>query len=140
MGANPSRFSTCGLHPVETVSWYDVQDFIERLNGQADGNLYRLPTEAEWEYAARAGTTADRYGNIDVVAWHWGNSGQRRHPVGEKLRNAWGLYDVLGNVTEWVEDWHADYAGGFVTDPLGPRHEHPSLGDEYAGFRLLRTR
>ena len=121
VGFNPSRFSTCGLCPVETVSWYDVQDFIERLNGQAGGNFYRLPTEAEWEYAARAGTTADRYGNVDAVAWHTGNSGERTHPVGEKLPNAWGLYDMLGNVWEWVEDWHGDYPGRFATDPRGPR-------------------
>ena len=164
MGTNPSRYSTCGLCPVETVSWYDVQDFIERLNGQAGKVLYRLPTEAEWEYAARAGTTGDRYGNVDAVAWHAGNSGERTHPVGEKMPNAWRLYDVLGNVWEWVEDWHGDYPGLFVTDPRGPRSgsnriirgggksssgnyhrapariaEDPSHRSEYQGFRLART-
>ena len=121
IGTNPSRYSTCGLCPVETVSWYDAQDFIERLNGQAGGNHYRLPTEAEWEYAARAGTTGDRYGNMDAITWNTGNSGDHTHLVGEKLPNAWGLYDMLGNVWEWVEDWNGDYPGGFVADPRGPR-------------------
>ena len=164
IGTNPSRFSTCGLCPVETVSWHDVQAFIEHLNGQAARNLYRLPTEAEWEYAARAGTTGDRYGNMDAIAWNFGNSEKHTHPVGEKLPNAWGLYDMLGNVWEWVEDWHGDYPGGFVMDPRGPRsglnritrgggwgasssyqraparfQENPNHRSEYQGFRLART-
>ena len=164
MGANPSRFSTCELCPVEAVSWYDVHDFIERLNERAGANAYRLPTEAEWEYAARAGSTRERYGDLDAISWHIGNSQERTHPVGQKLPNAWGLYDVLGNVWEWVADWYGDYPGGFVTEPRGPRSglnriirgggwgassnyqraaariaEDPSHRSEYQGFRLART-
>ena len=121
MGSNPSRFDECGPNcPVENVSWEDVQEFIGKLNAAAGGNRYRLPTEAEWEYAARAGTMGDRYGNLDAIAWYEDNSGSRTHPVGQKEPNAWGLYDMLGNVTEWVGDWYGPYPGGSVTDPRGP--------------------
>ena len=120
MGTNSSRFAGSGQCPVETVSWNDAQDFIGRLNGRSGGNRYRLPTEAEWEYAARAGTTGDRYGNFDAIAWYDDNSGGRTHPVGQKVPNAWGLHDMLGNVDEWVADWDDDYPGGSVTDPRGP--------------------
>ena len=121
MGTNPAQFSGCGPNcPVERVSWDDVQEFIGKLNAAAGGNRYRLPTEAEWEYAARAGTSGDRYGNLDAIAWYKDNSGDRTHPVGQKAPNAWGLYDMLGNVWEWVEDWYGDYPGGSVTDPRGP--------------------
>ena len=120
MGSNPSYFDECGRScPVEAVSWDDAQDFIGRLNGRAGGNRYRLPTEAEWEYAARAGTTGDRYGNVDAIAWFIENSGDGPLPVGGKAANAWGLHDMLGNVWEWVEDWYGDYPGGVVTDPRG---------------------
>ena len=117
MGTNPSEFSGCGQCPVETVSWNDAQEFIGRLNGRSGGNRYRLPTEAEWEYAARAGTTGDRYGNLDSVGWC---GGFRTQPVGGKAPNAFGLLDMIGNVFEWVADWHDDYPGGMVTDPRGP--------------------
>ena len=121
MGSNPSDFDECGRScPVEMVSWNDAREFIRSLNGRSGGNRYRLPTEAEWEYAARAGTTGDRYGNLEAIAWCWNNSGDRTHPVGQKAPNAWGLHDMLGNVWEWVEDWHGDYPGGTVTDPRGP--------------------
>ena len=120
MGSNPSEFSGCGNCPVDTVSWDDVQGFIRRLNTLSGGTRYRLPTEAEWEYAARAGTSGDRYGNLDAIAWYDENSGDRPHPVGRKAPNAWGLYDMLGNVWEWVADWYGDYPGGSVTDPRGP--------------------
>ena len=113
MGSNPSRFDGCGPDcPVENVSWDDVQEFIRRLNAREGGNRYRLPTEAEWEYAARAGTNGDHYGNLAAIAWHEDNSGNRTHPVGRKAPNEWGLYDMLGNVWEWVEDWYGGYPGG----------------------------
>ena len=96
--------------------------FIQRLNGVEGGNCYRLPTEAEWEYAARAGTSGDRYSeDLDAIAWYEDNSGDRTHPVGQKAPNAWGLYDMLGNVWEWVEDRFGDYRGGSVKDPRGPK-------------------
>ena len=121
MGPNPSGFAGCPLCPVERVSWKDVQEFIRRVNANETGNLYRLPTEAEWEYAARAGTAGDRYlENLDTIAWHRSNSTLRTRPVGQTEPNAFGLYDVLGNVWEWVQDWKADYPGGEVTDPRGP--------------------
>ena len=118
MGSNPSNSSGCARCPVEGVAWEDVQEFLRRLNG-GGGNRYRLPTEAEWEYAARGGTTGDRYGDLDEVAWFGDNSGDRTHPVGQKLPNRFGLHDMLGNVWEWVQDWYGDYAGGWVTDPQG---------------------
>ena len=131
MGNNPSEFSGCGRCPVEKVSWEDVQVFMGRLNARSGGERYRLPTEAEWEYAARAGTTTDTYagdltnprGNDPVlngIAWYIGNSGDRTHPVGQKAPNGFGLHDMLGNVWEWVGDWYGDYPGGTVTDPAGP--------------------
>ena len=131
MGNNPSNFENCGRCPVEQVSWEDVQVFMGRLNARAGGERYRLPTDAEWEYAARAGTTTDTYagdvteplGNDSVVnriAWYGANSGIRTHPVGQKAPNGFGLHDMLGNVWEWVGDWYGDYPGGAVTDPTGP--------------------
>ena len=121
-GATPSRFSGCGQCPVAYVSWNDAQEFIGSLNGRSGGNRYRLPTEAEWEYAARAGTTGARYGNLDAIAWYGGNNvGGGPKPVGQKAAIAWGLHDMIGNVWEWVEDWRGAYPGGVVTDPLGPR-------------------
>jgi formylglycine-generating enzyme required for sulfatase activity len=121
MGSNPSRFKGPGL-PVETVSWNDVQEFLQRLNARNDGYHYRLPTEAEWEYAARAGSMPVRYGNLDAIAWYWGNSGKETHPVGQMQPNAWGLYDMLGNVWEWVQDWYDQnfYQHSPDTDPQGP--------------------
>ena len=106
MGSNPSRFAGCGNCPVERVSWDDAQQFIQGLNAREGPAVYRLPTEAEWEYAARAGTTGDRYGNLDAIAWYGQNSGGRTHPVGGKPPNAWGLHDMLGSVWEWVHDWY----------------------------------
>ena len=122
MGANPSEFDECGSRcPVEKVLWNDVQRFISRLNGRESGSgyRYRLPTEAEWEYAARAGTTGARHGELDSIAWSSGNSGRTTHPVGQKRANAWGLHDMLGNVWEWTADWYGDYPSGTVTDPRG---------------------
>ena len=121
MGRNPSWDSRCGPNcPVTNVSWDDTQGFIARLNADGGPYEYRLPTEAEWEYAARAGTTTDRYGDLGAIAWHSGNSGDRIHPVGQKSANPFGLHDMIGNVYEWVRDWYGSYPGGSVTDPTGP--------------------
>lgn len=122
MGTNPSYFSGCGRCPVEQVSWEDAQAFIRSLNGRAAGKRYRLPTTAEWEYAARAGRVGDRHrdADVDAIAWHAGNSEGRPQSAGRKEPNAWGLHDMLGNVMEWVQDWHWRYPGASLTDPTGP--------------------
>jgi formylglycine-generating enzyme required for sulfatase activity len=118
MGNNPSYFKGPDL-PVESVSWDEVQDFIAKLNQMLGTNNLRLPTEAEWEYACRAGTTGARYRELDKIAWYDDNSGGKTHPVGKKAPNAWGLYDMLGNVWEWCQDWYGAYPFGSVTDPTG---------------------
>src|SRR5437667_5221339 len=100
MERNPSRFRGAD-RPVEQVSWNDVQQFLQKLNARGDGYRYRLPAEAEWEYAARAGTSGPYAGNLDAMAWYEQNSGKQTHPVGQKQPNAWGLYDMHGNVWEW---------------------------------------
>jgi formylglycine-generating enzyme required for sulfatase activity len=130
-GSNPSNFSSCGDEcPVETVSWDDAQAFISALNEKEQTNKYRLPTEAEWEYAARAGsTTAFANGgisetgcgldtNLDAMGWYCGNA-NNTHPVAQKVANAWGLYDMHGNVWEWCNDWYDSYPANDVTDPGG---------------------
>jgi len=130
MGNNPSRFSDCGDNcPVENVSWEDAQEFIKKLS-RKEGKEYRLPTEAEWEYAARAGTQ---------TAWHWRNQADcskanygnvwsdeckdqnpgKTMKAGSFSANAWGLYDMHGNVWEWCQDWYRDYPAGSVTNPEG---------------------
>jgi formylglycine-generating enzyme required for sulfatase activity len=119
MGSNPSHFRGPRL-PVEQVSWNDVEEFIRKLNDLDPGRNYRLPTEAEWEYACRAGGNARKFGDIDAIAWYNANSDQRTHAVGEKEPNEWGLYDMLGNVWELCADWKGTYAAGPVTDPKGP--------------------
>ncbi len=123
MGENPSTFKGNVNWPVETVSWDDVQEFIQKLNAQESGTPYRLPTEAQWEYACRAGTDGPRYHeNIDVIAWYDENSDAETHTVGQKLPNAWRLYDMLGNVWEWVQDWYDEeyYKNSPPRDPQGP--------------------
>ncbi|MBN1837269.1 MAG: formylglycine-generating enzyme family protein [Spirochaetales bacterium] len=121
MGSNPSYFKKGGGYPVEKVSWDDCQEFIKRLNDRFQGkHVFRLPTEAEWECACRAGTTAPRYGELDAIAWYRDNSGMSTHPVAQKAANAWGLHDMLGNVWEWCADWYGDCPGGSVADPVGP--------------------
>ncbi len=120
MRDNPSHFTEDDELPVENVSWEDVQNFIKKLNQKEGTDKYRLPTEAEWEYAARAGTTDARYGELDEIAWYDENSEDQTHPVGEKEPNTWGLYDMLGNVWEWCSDWYGDYPRCPVTDPKGP--------------------
>ncbi|MBI4749436.1 MAG: SUMF1/EgtB/PvdO family nonheme iron enzyme [Acidobacteria bacterium] len=120
MGSNPSYFKGENL-PVETVSWDDCQDFIKKLNGKGEG-AYRLPTEAEWEYACRAGTTGDfgGTGKMKEMGWYSENAGGKTHPVGKKKPNEFGVYDMHGNVWEWCEDWYGLYPSGNVTDPKGP--------------------
>ena len=117
MESNPSRFMACGPEcPVENLSWDEVQQFISKLN-QKTGQKYRLPSEAEWEYAARAGTTTEwSFGNdeskLENYAWYRENSANKTQLVGQKLPNAFGLYDMHGNVWEWTQDcWHNNYAG-----------------------------
>lgn len=107
-------------YPIYYVTWDEVQTFIERLNEREGTSVYRLPTEAEWEYAARAGETEDVVKDLETKAWFIDNSDHRTHPVGQKLPNAWGLYDMHGNVWEWCQDWYADYEATPQTDPTGP--------------------
>jgi hypothetical protein len=112
MGENHSHFQADNL-PVENISWYDAQKFIKKLN-QITGKNYRLPTEAEWEYAARGGDKSNNYiysgsNNIDDVSWYWNNSSLKTHPVGLKNPNELGIYDMSGNVYEWCYDWYGEY-------------------------------
>lgn len=168
MGGNPSKFKGRS-RPVEQVSWDDAQDFIRRLNAKT-GKSYRLPTEAEWEYAARAGNEAaysfgDDKGKLGQYAWFYGNSGEETHPVGQLQANRFGLFDMQGNVWEWVQDcWHDNYAGApkdgstwqgqnscdrvdrggsWNSDPRNLRsayrhYSSPVNRNEYVGFRLAR--
>jgi formylglycine-generating enzyme required for sulfatase activity len=134
MGKNPSVHKRCGERcPVEQVSWEDVQQFIRKLNRKEGTDKYRLPTEAEWEYACRAGsTTAFPNGpiatlqcgvdaNLETIGWYCGNSQNRIRPVAGKRPNAWGLYDMPGNAQEWCQDWFGPYPDDEVVDPKGPK-------------------
>ena len=125
MGTNPSLFKGDNL-PVEQVSWNDVQEFIRKLNAQT-GKTYRLPTEAEWEFAARGGNSSRGYkysGSNDIgsVAWYKSNSNSQTHPVGTKAPNELGIYDMTGNVWEWCSDWYSSsyYSNSPSTNPKGP--------------------
>jgi formylglycine-generating enzyme required for sulfatase activity len=127
MGSNPSYFEKYGNDcPVENVSWNDVQEFIRKLNQKEGTDKYRLPTEAEWEYAARSCRKAEVYAGtssesaLGDYAWYDANSGNKTHPVGRKQPNGLGLYDMSGNVWEWCRDWYGNYPSGSVTDPTGP--------------------
>ena len=123
MGSNPSYWKGSKL-PVEQVSWNDCQEFVKKLNALT-GQNFRLPTEAEWEYAARGGSKSRGYkysgsNNVDDVAWYDGNSGRKTHDVATKLPNELGLYDMSGNVWEWCQDWYGNYTEGAQMDPAGP--------------------
>ena len=165
MGDNPSHFQQCGEDcPVETVSWDDAQEFIKKLNELEKIDKYYLPTEAEWEYACRAGSTNkwcfgqdeaklgeyawydDGYRpKTDRGLWHYDESERASHlktyPVGQKKPNAWGLYDVHGNVWEWCQDWYGEYPAGPVTDPQGPPSgEHRVLRGGSWGYDARSSR
>src|SRR5438105_9560467 len=132
MGSNPSTMKG-NDRPVETVAKTEVQGFLDRLNERNDGYHYRLPTEAEWEYSARAGTSGAYTGPLGEIGWYADNSEDETHPVGKKKPNAWGLYDMEGNVREWVSDLYAQnyYSNGPAIDPtvpaVGPRGGGPGL-------------
>lgn len=171
MGDNPSRFKG-RMRPVENVSWNDAQEFIRRLNAKT-GKEYRLPSEAEWEYAARAGSQSawsfgDDEGQLGNHAWYDGNSGNETHPVGQLQANKFGLFDMHGNVWEWVQDcWNDSYRGAptdgsawtsgcsgdyrvlrggswysiaWSTRAASRYYGSPGVRSNYDGFRLARTR
>ena len=123
MGDNPSNFKGA-KHPVEEVSWNDCQEFIRKLNA-ITGKHFRLPTEAEWEYAARGGNRCIGYkysgsDNLDRVAWYDSNSGNTTHDIGQKSPNEIGLFDMSGNVREWCADWYGSYKSNSQSNPGGP--------------------
>jgi formylglycine-generating enzyme required for sulfatase activity len=163
---NPAYFIEGDNYPVENVNWGDTQDFIAALS-ERSGDQFRLPTEAEWEYACRAGTAGQRYGELGDIAWFHENTKGTTRPVGQKKPNAWGLYDMLGNVWEWCQDWYDEkyYAASPSENPRGvssgsdrvnrdssygsyPQYvrsacrggDTPSWGYGSLGFRLTRTK
>ena len=133
MDDNPSHYPGCDDCPVTGVEWAWAQEFIRRLNVQEGGRTYRLPTEAEWEYAARAdGST---YTPFSEYAWCGpGSSTFRQAPVGQKKPNKWGLYDMIGNTYEWVQDWYGPYPAGPVTDPTGPDPGYAQIGVDHPSY------
>ncbi|MEO5341322.1 MAG: SUMF1/EgtB/PvdO family nonheme iron enzyme [Magnetococcus sp. MYC-9] len=136
MGNNPSCFRLSADHPVEQVSWEDVQQFIIKLN-EMGSNRFRLPTEAEWEYACRSGGKPERFSGGDdpnAVAWYAQNSDESTHPVGQKAPNGLGLYDMSGNVWEWCEDWFDDMAYA----KAGLRSKNPLQQNSASGDHVLR--
>jgi formylglycine-generating enzyme required for sulfatase activity len=166
MGENPSHFKVADRpkegtdRPVESVSWEQCQEFLTALNSRLDGLQLSLPSEAQWEYACRAGTETSRYReNLDEIAWYSENSGGKTHPVASKDANAWGLYDMLGNVSEWCADvWVDDYTeksrassahrvfrgGSWGFDALvaraACRRPGPRFRIDYLGFRCAEFR
>jgi formylglycine-generating enzyme required for sulfatase activity len=144
IGREPSNFKGNDF-PVQFVTWNDAQEFIRRLNQTNHGYTYRLPTEAEWEYACRAGTNAEYdAGDIEMMAWYDANSENKIHPIGYKHENAWGLYDILGNVSEWCQDWYGKdyYANSPATDPTGPSSGQERVkrgGSRYDNSSLVRS-
>ena len=145
MGSNPSRFKGDNL-PVENVGWDDVQEFLRKLNAMT-GKNYRLPTEAEWEFAARGGNSSRGYkysgsDNIDDVAWYYDNSGDRTHAVGTKSPNELGIYDMSGNVWELCQDWYGSYSSSSQRNPKGPNSGSDRVhrgGSWYSYARICRV-
>ena len=145
MESNKSIFGGSD-RPVECVSWDDAVAYCKKLTERerAAGRItsqqaYRLPTEAEWEYAARAGTTGVRYGDLDATLWWSGNSGNQTHAVKQKAANAWGLYDMMGNVWEWCSDWYEESPSGSVTVPISNSNRVDRGGSWYFGARFVRS-
>jgi len=138
MGYNPSKIKGA-QHPVESISWEDAQKFIKKLNN--GGAKFRLPYEAEWEYACRAGSSDPYAGNRDEMTWHSGNSNRTTHPVASKAPNAWGLYDMHGHILEMCEDWFTEDISQFSIDPKGPKKgiKRVERGGQYTG-RIRHSR
>lgn len=133
MGNNPSSFNDCENCPVENVSWNDIQDFLKKLNAKYPGKKYRLPTEAEWEYAARGGIQSKGFAysgsnDLSEVGWYSDNAGSKPHPVGQKKANELGLHDMSGNVWEWCADWYEKYPAAAQTNPTGPAKGSARVG------------
>ena len=149
MGYNPSYFKKGGRYPVESVSWDHVQEFIRRLNivEEKAGRRFRLPTEAEWEFAARSGGKEQKYagdGNLNELAWYGENSGRETHPVGEKKPNGMDIFDMSGNVWEWCQDWYGIdyYEDSPPRNPRGPESGSSRVirgGGWYYGARYCRS-
>jgi formylglycine-generating enzyme required for sulfatase activity len=140
MGANPADFKGAD-NPVEMVSWEDCQAFLQKLAEKVPGRTFKLPTEAQWEYACRAGSNkeysfGDDPAKLGDYAWYLDNSASKAHPVGQKKANAWGLYDMHGNVCEWCADWYdSTYPAGDATDPTGPTNGEARVlrGESWVG-------
>lgn len=140
MGENPAELKGA-KNPVEEVSWEDCQLFLAALSKKIPDRDFALPTEAQWEYACRAGTTTEYYFGDDPsklgdYAWYLGNSGNKSHPVGQKKPNAWGLYDMHGDVCQWCADWYGAYPPGDAIDPTGPAEGEAAVlrGESWVGL------
>jgi len=157
MGTNPSYFKQKvnneedrSLYPVEQVSWADAVEFCKKLSELPEekkaGRVYRLPTEAEWEYACGAGTRAVynfwESQSLGDYAWFSENSHEKTQPVGQKKANAWGLHDMYGNVWEWCSDWYGKYPKGTISDPTGPKEgsERVGRGGSWCDFSIICRR
>jgi len=153
MGNNPSHFSSCGDNcPVEQVSWNDIQDYLKKLN-ELTGRNYRLPSESEWKHACDGGSSQDYCGgnDLDALGWYDGNSGGKTHPGGQKQANGYGLYDMSGNVWEWMQDcYDGDCSvrvlrgGSWLNLPTFTRaafrdRGSPSRRSSFNGFRVVRA-